>query len=238
MLEIAQNFEQMAAEFSTIVLIASGLACLIGGLFIWLGGLGFRKLLVALVGGLAGGICAFFLAGQNVIPALVSAALAACLAVVFERLFITIVTAALAAVFAFAVLAEVYNADFSNGFKHACLQMPLHSWAIIAALIVIFILAELHLWRLTSALCCATLGTMLVFAGMILLLLYKSAAPVSYISARGLFFAAVFVVMIAFGTIEQLLFCPLAKGQPIIKKQVSKSSEETPDEESSSWRNR
>jgi len=100
--------------------------------------------------------------------------------------------------------------------------MPLYNWAIIAVLVVIFITGGFYFWRLTSALCCATLGTLLVFAGMILLLLYKGAMPVTGIYRRASLYAAVFIAMAAFGTIEQLLLCPWLKSKAIRRKEAKK----------------
>jgi len=235
MLEIAQNLERTAAGLRPAVLIGLGLAATSVGLFVWLGGLGLRKALVAIVGAIGGAICGFFIAGGNVVPVMVSAAAGAVITVIFEKVFITIMAAGLAAVSGFAVLAELYGVDFSDGLRQACSEMPLFTWAIIAALAVAFIVAGFYLWRLTSALCCATLGTMLVFAGMILLLLYKGAAPVSSICTRGWFYAAVFAAMTAFGTIEQLLLCKRPPKKPTAKKDVNKDKE-TSDEPRMSWR--
>jgi len=235
MLEIFQNIEQTAAKLSPIALIAPGLLCVIVGLFVWLGGLGFRKLLVAIVGAVGGAICGFLFAGPNTMPVAISAGIGVIIAIIFEKLFITAMTAGLTAVFGFAVLAWLSKADFANGFKQACLQMPLYTWAIIAALAVIILAAGFYFWRLTSALCCAALGTMLVFAGMILLLLYKGAAPISYIRIRPAYFGGLFLAMMAFGTVEQLLLCPRPHKKTITKKQTSKTKE-TPDETRVNWR--
>lgn len=238
MLEIAQNFEQTAAKLNTIVLISLGLTCTTVGLFVWLGGLGFKKLLVAVAGAVSGCICGFFIIGRNIISAVTLAALAALIAAALERVFIIILVAILATVFSFTFLAKPYieNAtDFSTAIKQACLQMPAYSWVIIAVPIVILILAGIHLWRLTSALCCAALGTMLIFTGMILLLLYKGAMPISWVSRRTSFTAAVFVAMIAFGTIEQLLLCPSDKEKSIGKKDVNKIESE---EKTLNWRSK
>ena len=273
MLEIAQNFEQMTATLSPIILIAPGLVCVIVGLFVWLGGLGLRRLLVAVVGAVGGGIFGFFVIGRDITSAMISAGVGAVIAIIFERTFITILAAALAAAIGIAVLAgpyvensqgpiqnyypfnqekisyrgpyisvhesihivKVYAVFFSNRIKQACLQMPLYNWAIIAVLVVIFITGGFYFWRLTSALCCATLGTLLVFAGMILLLLYKGAEPISSISRRTLFYAAVFIAMIAFGTTEQLLLCPWLKSKAIRRKEAKKDKQRR-DETTPSWR--
>jgi len=42
-IEILQNFEQAAKKLDGAVLVVTGLAVLLFGLFTWLGGLGFRS---------------------------------------------------------------------------------------------------------------------------------------------------------------------------------------------------
>jgi hypothetical protein len=236
MFEIARNFEQVAARFNAIVLIGVGLADVLLGLFVWLGGLDFRKLLVAVIGAVSGGLCGFFIVGQNVASAVILAGLAAFVAIVFEKTFITILAALLAAVFCFAVLAGPYIEgvdNFNTSIKQACLQMPVSNWAIIAASAAIFIVTGIFLWRLTSALCCAALGTIFIFAGMILLLLYKGAEPISYIGRRTSLYTAVFVAMIVLGTIEQLLLCGYHRRRPVKK---TNKTELEPDKTAPNWR--
>ena len=65
--------------------------------------------------------------------------------------------------------------------------------------------------RLLSASILSAIGTAMVFAGLIMLLIYKGSLPVTYISEKPYFFAAVFAVMAVFGSIEQLLFCKSTK---------------------------
>ena len=234
MLEIARNLERLAAGFSPTVSVALALAAVVAGLFVWLGGLGFRKLLVAIVGAAAGGVCAFFIASLNTVTALVLAVVAACLAILFEQPIITLLTAGLAAFSAFDLLATLNKVSLNDGLKHAFLAMPAYSWAVIAVLAAVFIAAGFYFWRLTSALCCAAFGTLIIFAGMIVLLLNKGAEPVSYINSRSSFFAVVLIAMVAFGTIEQLLFCR----QPVTGKRAKKKRGEEPGETPQSWRNR
>lgn len=269
MLEVCQHFEQVASRFSPAVLIGAGSAGVVAGLFVWLGGLGLRRILLAVAGVVTGGVCGFLLTGGNIIFSVAAGALAVLIAVVFEKIFIVILTGALAAAFGFAVLAgryiehsdsseqyrafetqgaaeplsigetletfKVYAADFSDAIRQTCLQMPLYSWAIIAALIVIVVTAGLFFWRPTSALCCAALGTVLIFGGMILVLLYKGAEPISAIYRRGQFYLCVFTGMIVFGTVEQLLVCRRRTEKSVAKKQVTKEGHE-PRRPAQSWR--
>ena len=68
----------------------------------------------------------------------------------------------------------------------------------------------------------------LIFAGMILLLLYKGAMPVSWINQRAPFCIIASVIMTAFGTIEQLVICRCKKDElRIEKKEVIENNQES-----------
>ena len=271
MLEILHDFESAidgAGRLSPAILFGPGLVCLIAGLFVWLGGLGFRKLLVAVAGASTGAIFGFFAIGQNIISALFMATLIAVIAPIFERLFIAMLAATLAAMLAFVILVGPYinNSPQSNvispvevsargqtisvresaetmkahivvmttKIKRAGLQMPVYDWAIIAVSVLISIVVGFWLRHLASALCCSILGTVLVFAGMILLLLHKGAVPVSRICSRPSFYTTVFIVMTVFGTLEQLLLCRYPKTSSTEKKQEAKHKQE-PGQTKKSW---
>jgi hypothetical protein len=272
MLQILQDLESAiggTAGISPVVLLGPGLVCIIAGLFIWLGGLGFRKLLLPTAGAITGAVCGFFIIGQNFISVVFAAALAAGIATILERLFIAILTAALAAAVAFVVLvgphieyaqeaatvrvletsaqrqtinvrksAEImkdYIIDAGQRIKNAGLQMSMHHWAIIMVLALIFLVAGVSLWRLAMALCCSVLGTILIFAGMILLLLHKGTVPISIICSKSSYYATAFMAMIAFGTIEQLLLCKHPKTHSARKRRVGKNKEES-DRTKERWR--
>ncbi len=268
MSEILQRFERSAVSFSPAVLIGAGLAAVLLGLFLWIGGLGFRKILVAILGAVTGAICGFFIVGNNIVVVALAAA-AAVVAAIIERIFIIILAAALAAVFALIILTgpyiensqapipitqapiakpaltvsvrgslkvmNTYALDCFNVIKQASAKLPLNRWIMIAAVLVVVIVAGLLLWRLTFAFSCAALGTMLIFAGMILLLLYKGSAPVSRIFHGSLFYLIVFIAMIFFGTLEQLLLCKDVKRQSTRKKQAGKD-EQGPVMKKHDWR--
>jgi hypothetical protein len=234
MLEISQKLEEMVLELSPALLVGAGTGSVLAGLFIWLGGLGFRKFLVAIVGAFIGGISGFFITGRNTMLALVSAGVGVVLALVLEKIFITIMAAVLAAVLGFTVMGQICVGQ-AESLKEVCSEMPLYSWVIISALVIISIVAGFFFRRLISALCCAAFGAILLFAGMILLLSYKGTEPISYISGNPSFYGMVFAAMVAFGSIEQLLLCRFAKGKT---KRVEKAnkSEQKSKKESSSWR--
>jgi len=101
----------------------------------------------------------------------------------------------------------------------------LHGWVIIAAITLTFFFSGFYSWRLSSALSCATLGVILTFTGMILLLLYKGSAPITGICRKVPFYGGIFIAMTAFGTVVQLLLCRRAEKRSIRKKQVEDKEE-------------
>jgi len=108
-----------------------------------------------------------------------------------------------------------FGNDAGRKIKRIGTEIPIKIWAIIAAPAVIFLICGVILWRFTSALFFSALGTMVLFFGIILLLLYKGSEPVSQIRAKPLIYGAVFLGMAAFGTIEQLLLCKGSKKQKV-----------------------
>jgi len=79
--------------------------------------------------------------------------------------------------------------------------------AIPAGVSLISFAVGLYLRRLGCAFCFSSIGAAMVFGGMVWLLLYKGAAPVSAICAKPAFYGIVFAAMVLFGTAGQLLLC-------------------------------
>ena len=71
--------------------------------------------------------------------------------------------------------------------------------------------------RFVVAATSATIGTGMIFAGMVFLLLYKGAEPMTRICSAGTFYNLVLLVMIAFGTAVGLLVCPDTGKRPAKK---------------------
>jgi hypothetical protein len=240
MLEVLENLQRVAVWLSPIVLVLPGVALTVLGLFVWLGGLGFRRVLLGLLGALTGAIAALCLAGKNLV-ATVSAVLAlALIAAVFQRFFAAVLLGVLAGVAAFLVLAwpvlnsrdvtvagrqdqtdadakltvkesleivESHWLDLAAKIKHAAAGLPALSWAIVAAVGLGLLVFGLAFRRLGGAMSCAAMGTLMVFAGLVLLLMFKGAAPVTRIESRVVFYGLVAAGMVGFGTLEQFLLC-------------------------------
>jgi len=257
MLKIFENIEHSVAWLSPLLLVGLGLIVVLVGLFIWLGGLGFKKLLIAVAGIVSGSVFGFVLFGLNIIAALALAVIFAFVAIVFERVFITVLAAILTGVICFAVVAgpyvaqpkpaitfnhapaagktlgvresidrmETYISDSAQGIRKTCSQMPFYAWLIIAVPVIISAAIAIYFWHFTSAVCCSVLGTIFVFAGMILLLLHKGSKPLSCIYEKPLFYLSIFAAMVAFGTIEQLIICKPTKTESSANGKTSEGKE-------------
>jgi hypothetical protein len=249
MLETIQKFESVMGPATwdyPLYVIGAGSAAVVIGLFVWLAGLGFKKILMAIIGAAGGAALGYFAIGRGVIPAAVSAVVAAVIAVIFERVFIALFEVILVVGFGLAILIGPYlnngqaepetqdaiNSDESveqpktylfeigGKVKGACSEMPVYKWLIVTALTVTVLVAGFVFQRLAAASCFSILGTLLMAAGMILLLLYKGAAPLSRVGNRPLMYAGIFAGMAAFGTVEQLLFCRGGLIKPTKKAQA------------------
>ncbi len=110
-----------------------------------------------------------------------------------------------------------WTATIASSVKESSVVAP--AIASVAALVVIG--AGFVMPRFVAAATCASLGTMTVFAGMILVLLYKGARPLTGIYQTPTFFSVTVVAMVVFGTFVQLLLCPTRKNKPQGKSQTS-----------------
>lgn len=261
MFEVLKNFESVmggAERLSPAVLVGPGVAALVVGLFVWLGGLGFKKIVAGIAGAIGGGILGAVVLGWAALSAAGASVVAAIAAAVFEKVSITALAAALATAIGIAFFIGPYveitpapgsraesptevtilsvgrsvakvkswAVDVGGAIRKACSLMPGHKWAIAAVLGLIFIACGSFFWRPTAALYFSAVGTILVFAGMILLLFNKGVMPVSRICRRPSVYSAVFAAMVVFGMAEQLILCRGAKAQSA-KKGAGKNANKT-----------
>jgi len=262
MLELLKNLEKTAANLNPVVLLVPGIILLVVGLFIWLGGMKFRKSFSAFIGGLAGGLGGYLLSGRNPAFGCITAVVSMVLALLLKRIFISVLAAIIALAIGYFLVAKPYIKDIQQSaparrilrqteqqarlsitksmreirnwagqttetIRQAASQIPWYKWAIIALAVALFIFASVLLWRVIAAFCCSTIGTSLIFAGMIFLLLFKGSEPVSHIAGRQAFYLTVFGAMVAFGTAEQSILVTFKKKGDASLRQLKKKLEDS-----------
>ena len=121
MVEIFQNFEYAiggAVQSNPLVIAGLGIAAVLTGLCAWLGGLRIRIILIGAMAAAGGCVIGVVVIDRGPVPAAAVAAVAALAAIALEKVFVTVLAAALAGVFGFAVLAAPYM-DNSGGAETA-----------------------------------------------------------------------------------------------------------------------
>ncbi len=107
---------------------------------------------------------------------------------------------------------RAYSIDVADCAKAAARKLVPVNWAILAAVGSTLLVLGLLFVRPAGALTCSLLGTALVFAGLILLLIFKGTEPIGRVQQQGAYYGLVLVGMAVFGTVEQLILCRPAKG--------------------------
>ena len=107
--------------------------------------------------------------------------------------------------------------------------------AVIAAVGLVLLVLGLFLARLAGALVCSVLGTALIFVGLIVLLMFKGSAPITFVQKQGTLYGLVLLGMATFGTLEQLVMCPSPQRG---RKAKSAGRRPGPEEAEHDWRSR
>lgn len=92
--------------------------------------------------------------------------------------------------------------------KSAIASAGIVSFAGAGTVAVIAVLAVLVSPRLFIAVVSSTLGSAVIFVGMIMLLFYKGSRPITYIADKPRFYATAFGAMVIFGAMIQLILSP------------------------------
>ena len=252
MLEFLQYLERIAPRLEPAVLILPGLFCVLFGLFAWLAGLRYARIVAAFVGAFLGGFFGFCIVGRKLPPDIFLAITIGTVSMLFHKILFVFLALLIAVTGVTYALADAQiegheklmlyvdtsgteTISTSQTITMLCnsleqmkektiaiyAQFSILNWVVLVGIGMLAAGAAVYFNKLISAVCCAVLGTTLNFTGMILLLFYKGAEPVTGIGKRSLFFLAVFAVMVVLGTAVQLILCP-----PKRKKRTPHQEEE------------
>jgi len=133
-------------------------------------------------------------------------------------------------------VARAYALDLTDGVKRTGRQLAASRWAIVATVTFTLLMMGLLFRQLGGAVSCALLGTVMIFAGLVLLLMFKGSTPVTWIGGQPLLFGGVFLSMVVFGTLEQWILCRRADRRSEAKAPSKKSRKSEGGKRS--WRDR
>jgi len=179
------------------------------GLFILLGGLGFKKAMFVLTGLFFGAFCTLFSSGTNLFLAAAIMGIFAMIALKLQDTFLVLIASVAAAVIGYFLLIRPYFLPSSNilpVIRQLSISVPYYNWPILLAVTALpFAIISL---RGASAIFTSAAGTILVLAGTVMALLNFGYPAVGYITTKQGLYIAVLVLATIAGAIIQLWLLP------------------------------
>ncbi len=129
----------------------------------------------------------------------------------------------------------IYTLDVVDRARSTLRMLVGADYAILGAVALVLLVVGLLFERLAGTLACSVLGTALIAAGLIVLLIFKGSAPISLVRQQAALCGLVLLGMVAFGTLEQLVLCPAPKRRA---QAGSRESRSRSDESEHHWRGR
>lgn len=211
MIDILLQFEKHLARFQPHLLLAMAVITLAAGLFVYLDGLGFRKTMFAVIGTYCGIGFTLLTAGFNVMLALAFIGIGVLLALKLQDSFLVLIASIFAAVYGFSTLIRPYfspSDEMISIIRQLTIGMPYYNWPILLALTVLPIAVSSTFYRAGSAILCAAAGTVIIFAGGIMLSKYAGIAAGARIAGRPEIYLGLFVAVTAVDACVQLFILP------------------------------
>jgi hypothetical protein len=123
-------------------------------------------------------------------------------------------------------LVRTYGLDVEDTVKESAKKLALVRWLVIAAVGSVLFASALPLWRVAGALLCSFLGTLLVWSGLVILLMFKGSMPVRWIEAHVSACGLAILIMTAFGAVEQFVLCQRAGRKRAAARHTRRDDEE------------
>jgi len=212
------------------------------GLFVWLGGFGYKKIMFATVGVFFGAFCTLFSSGTNWYLAAAVIGICALLALKFQDTFFILVASALAAAIGYSTLVRPYfrpSSDIMAVMRQLAIGVPYYNWPMLLAITALpFTVVS---WTGASALFSSAAGTTLIMAGTIMALLNFGYPAIGYMNTKRDIYFAVIALATIIGTLVQLWLMPkiskrFVAARAKVKKVKAKNDNIEPAVKSRTWR--
>ena len=222
MTSLLWTFQNRVTHLQPSLLLTLAAVTIAAGLFVWLGGLGFRKIMLVVAGAFFGAFCSLFSSGSNPLLAAAIIGICAVLALKLQDTFFMLVASACAAVIGYSILVWPYFRPSNNilaVIRQIAIGVPYYNWPILLAIIALpFAVIS---WQGASALFSSAAGTTLILAGTTMALLNYGYPAVGYITTRQDIYIAIIALATILGTIAQLWLLPKISTRFAAAKQAS-----------------
>jgi hypothetical protein len=226
MIEFLWTFEHRVTGLPSHLLLAMAAVAIAAGLFALLGGLGYRKVMFAVIGAYCGAVCTIFTSGSNLLLAAALVGAGVLLALKLQDVFLTLTTSIFAAVYGFSILIKPYfdtSGELISMVRQLTIEVPFYNWPILLVLIVAPLAASAAFWQGASAVLCSAAGAAMLLASTILLLVRGGFAAVGHISSKRELYLELFIAVTVVGALVQLLLLPRISSRLAIAKEAAKT---------------
>lgn len=227
------------------LLLALAVITITAGLFVWLGGLGFKKIMYVTAGIFFGAFCSLFTSSSNYFLAASIIGICAVLAFKLQDAFFTLVVSGTAAVIGYSFLIEPYFRPSDNlmaVIRQIAISVPYYNWPILLAITALpFAVIS---WKGASALLSSAAGAFIMLAGITMVLLHTGFAATGHMTAQPEQYYLMIALAVIFGTLIQLgvlpkistRFTAAANPRASVKKVRGRKGDAEPAAKSTTWR--
>jgi hypothetical protein len=223
MTNLLWTFQNRLTHLQPSLLLALAVITIAAGVFIWLGGLGFKKIMFVAAGVFFGAFCTLF-SGTNLFLAAAIIGICAMLALTLQETFLVLIASAFVAIIGYSILIRSYFRPSGNilaVIRQLTIGVPYYNWPILLVLTAIPFGAVS--WPGASALFSSAAGAILILAGTTMALLNFDYPAVGYMTTRQDIYIAIIALATILGTIVQLCLLPKISSRFVaIKAKVKK----------------
>ena len=136
MTNLLWTFQNRVTHLQPSLLLTLGVVTIAAGLFVWLGGLGFRKIAFVAIGLFFGAFCTLFSSDTNLFLAAAIIGICALLALKLQETFLVLVASAFVAVIGYFLLIRPYFRPSGNilaVIRQLTIGVPYYNWPILLA---------------------------------------------------------------------------------------------------------
>jgi hypothetical protein len=225
MIDFLWAFQHRITGLPGYLLLAMAIVTIAAGLFSLFGGLGFKKILFAVIGTYFGLAFSIFVSGPNLMLTAAIVGVCVLLAISLQNGFLSLIASIFAAVYGFSTLIRPYfnpSGELISIIRQLTIGVPYYNWPILLAVIALPFAASTSFWKGTSAVLCSISGTAMLLAGAIMLLVRSGFAGVGHISTKRELYLEIFAAVAIVGTLVQLLLLPRISNRLAIAKEAAK----------------
>jgi hypothetical protein len=242
MTSLLWTFQNRVTHLQPQLLLTLAAITITAGLFVWLGGLGFKKIMFVVAGIFFGAFCTLLSSNTNLFLAAALIGIFALLALKLQDTFFILAASAFAAVIGYSMLVRPYFRPSGNimaVIRQLTIGVPYYNWPILLAVTALPFAAIS--WPGASALFSSAAGTMLILAGTIMALLNFDYPAVGYMATRQDIYVAIIAMATILGTIAQLWLLPkistrFVAAKAKVKKVKAKKADIEPAAKATTWR--